>query len=612
MSDALNTLYEGLRSNLTTKRKAALKSLVTFLEQEQQADDESRGGGGGGGNATWLRRLDAETAAVPAGAALPQSTWPALLHATAKCVGVEVGLGASDDGSLRDPPRPSDVAAARALRAVVAAADSAARRPRGVPGIAAASASGGGAASLTACTVAAPPPLARRAAKLLRHVRDVLLASPISGNALSSEYASLLRSQLLPPRADAGAYLARAPAGVVRDLIAWASGAAEAAVRGKGRRTAAEDEEQEALGRGAAAPAAAAASFAAEAEQALAILALLLRCAPCDVGSEAREASFRAIARVATALNAAAAAAAEEGLADLTAGGVGGGGGGSGDGGTAANDAAAAGLAAASAALSRLEPSPLAVPTYARVHGALLQAAAALLEREGTEMTAAGSPAPAAAAGGTGAVRRLSLLCRPSAAAAWRALGPLGRSSRDKRIRAAAVAYVSALADTGQLHDDAEFVGGGGGGGSGCVAGSAAASTSSSSSSSSSSAVAQSASSLLELLAWVRGAVANEAFAGWKKAGPEGSAAVGPSTPGGRRALLRLAAAVEAAAGLSRHAPSLRAAAASSSSPSSAIASAAANAAASAEACDGEEDGEEGNEGKEEERRPPRPGGAAI
>ena len=606
MSDALSLLYEGLRSKLTTKRKSALKSLVTFLEQQQQADEESRGGNSNA--TTWLRRFDAATAAIPTGAALPQSTWPALLHETIKCVSVEIGLGTSRDGTLRDPPRPADVSAARALRAVVSAADSAARRPRGVPALAAATAASG-AAALTTSPAAASPPLARRASKLLRHVRDVLLAAPISGNALSAEYALLLRVQLLPPRADANAYLARAPAAVVRDLIAWAAGAAEAAVRG--RRTAAEEEERKALGTTATAaaasnaPVAAASSFAAEAEQALSILALLLRCASCDVGSEAREASYRAISRVATALNAAAAAAAEEGLADLTAGGVGGGG----DGGKSAttNDAAAAGLAAAATALSRLDPSPLAVPVYARVHGALLQAAAALLEREGTEMTATSA---AGGRGTAGNVRQLSLLCRPSAAAAWRALGPSGRSSRDKRIRAAAVAYVSALSATGKLHDDAEFVGFGGGG----VAVPPAANANAVSTSFSSATAAQSASSLIELLCWVRGAVANEAFAGWKKAGPE-SAALGPSTPGGRRALLRLAAAVEAAAGLSRHAPSLRAAAAasssSSSSPSANSPAAAATAVAAAEAAGDEGEDEEEDEG-EEERRGSSRGGSSL
>ena len=586
MSDSLSRLYDGLCSNLTTKRKSALKSLVTFLDQEQQAD-KSRDGGGGGSSTTWLCRLDAATAAVPAGSAIPQETWPALLHETIKCVSNEIGLG-TESSALRDPPRPADVSAARALRAVVAAADSVARRPRGVAAVVAAT-TASGAAALATSPAAAPPPLYRRASKLMRHVRDVLLASPVGGNALTSEYVLLLRSQLLPPRADASAYLARAPAAVVRDLIAWAAGAAEAAVRG--RRTAAEEEEEEALGgataRATAAAAAAllasASSFAAEAEQALTILSLLLRCASCDVGSEAREASYRAIARVAKALNAAASAAAEEGLADLTASGGGGGGGAEGGASNnATNDADAAGLAAASAALSRLEPSPMAVPACARVHGSLLQAAAALLEREGTEM------------GGTRRVRQLSLLCRPSAAAAWRALGPSGRLSRDKRIRAAAVAYVSALAATGQLHDDAEL---------GAVIVAARASAA---------AVAKSASSLLELLVWVRGAVANEAFAGWKKSGAD--PVVGPSTPGGRRALLRLAAAVEAAAGLSWPAPSLRAVvaaaaaeASSSSSPSAAAVAAASNACASDAAAaavpGGVHDEDEHEEEEEEEER---------
>ena len=607
MSDSLSLLYEGLRSNLTTKRKATLKSLVTFLEQEQQADEEASGNVSAA-NTSWLRRLDAATAAVPPGTPLPQGTWPALLHETIRCVSSELGLG--NGRNLRDPPRPADVTAARALRAVVAAADSASRRPRGVSGLSAAT-TASGASALTTSPAAALPPLYRRARQLLRHVRDVLLASPVHGNALTTEYLLLLRTQLLPPRADAGAYLGRAAASVVRDLIAWAAGAAEAAVSG-GQRTAAEQEEEAALGASASASSSSASAAlsassasAAEAEQALVLLSLLLRCAFCDVGAEARDASYRAVCRVASALNAAASAAAEEGLADLTAGGVGGGeGGGVNANDTATNDAAAAGLPAAATALSRLEPSPLAVPVYARVHGALLQAAAALLEREGTEMEMVE---------GSSKVRQLSLLCRPSAAAAWRVLGPGGRSSRDKRIRAAAVAYVSALEATGQLHDDAEFVAASANANANAGAN---ASTSSSSSSPLSPAVAQSASSILELLAWVRGAIANESFPGWKKAGPESSSSSGgivgggggggggggPTTPGGRRALLQLAAAVEAAAGLSRPAPSLRAVLAAHSSSSSSL-SAAANAAAAAVAAEpgDDDDEEEEREGAEED-----------
>ena len=167
-ADALRELHAELRSDKTTKRKAALKQLDAALA-----------------SADLVRSLDATTADMDGGRGGDvKRSWAGLCGSLMVCVAAEIAAGAGRKG-------PANKLTGGILRRFVAVAEDAKRKARS--GVVA--------------------PLRRRAGKLFAHILEVLREGPPE---YASEYTQLLRAHVLPEPA----YCARAKATTYEAIVA--------------------------------------------------------------------------------------------------------------------------------------------------------------------------------------------------------------------------------------------------------------------------------------------------------------------------------------------------------------------------------------------------------